>query len=874
MRLPRLFLLPLAAVLAAPSAPAAQRPWEAKVDPWVLSTAAAGRTEFLVFLKEQADVSGADALPTKEEKGRYVHERLSRTAARTQGPLLALLSARGAEHRPFWIANMIWVRGDQALIEELAQRPDVARLYANPTVRVQPPVESFPLGEAPQAIEWNVARIRAPELWTAGFSGQGVVIGGQDTGYDWDHPALRNKYRGWNGAAANHNYNWHDAIHVSNPDCPANSPEPCDDFGHGTHTMGTMIGDDGAGNQIGVAPGAKWIGCRNMNDGDGTPASYSECFQWFVAPTDLNNQNPNPALAPHVINNSWGCPPSEGCTDPNALLTVVQSTRAAGIMVVSSAGNSGPNCHTVDDPPAIYQQTYAVGSTTNTADDAASSFSSRGTVTVDGSNRIKPDVSAPGSGVRSSVPGTGYAGMSGTSMAAPHVAGAVALVLSAFPQLAGSVAQLETILSSTAVPRTSAQTCGGVPGTQIPNTVYGHGRLDVYNALVSRSADLSVTTPPWPVVILTNVARTYTMTVANAGPLPATAIALDQPWPASVTVGTVTPSQGNCTVSAGVIDCSLGTLAPSAAATVTVTITPTQPAVLQSRITVTAAEFDVALANNTRDILTFVEDCPPATPSITAPLSAPPDAPGLQATVPTAPGHNYVWTLTGGTITAGQSTGTLTFTAGPAGTTMRLSVVDSVAGCDSQPGRRNVQVHFLDVPPGHAFHNHVNTLARNEVTGGCGGGNYCPDASVTREQMAVFLLRAKEGAGYVPPACATPMFNDVPCSSPFARWVNELATRGVTTGCGGGNYCPLSAVTREQMAVFLLKTLEPPGYVPPACVTPAFGDVPCSSPFARWINELAARGITGGCGGGNYCPASPNTRGQMAVFVVATFGLN
>jgi hypothetical protein len=230
--------------------------------------------------------------------------------------------------------------------------------------------------------------------------------------------------------------------------------------------------------------------------------------------------------------------------------------------------------------------------------------------------------------------------------------------------------------------------------------------------------------------------------------------------------------------------------------------------------------------------------------------------------------------VAGGTITGGQGTGTITFTAGPAGTTMKLSVVDSVAGCDSLPGRRNVQVHFLDVPPGHAVHNHVNRLARNEVTGGCGNGNYCPDASIPREQMAVFLLVAKEGTGYVPPACVTPMFTDVPCSSPFASWINELSTRGVTGGCGGGNFCPQTAVPRDQMAVFLLLTEEGPGYDPPACVTPSFGDVPCSSPFAKWIEELALRGITGGCGGGNYCPASPNTRGQMAVFIVTTFGLN
>ena len=120
----------------------------------------------------------------------------------------------------------------------------------------------------------------------------------------------------------------------------------------------------------------------------------------------------------------------------------------------------------------------------------------------------------------------------------------------------------------------------------------------------------------------------------------------------------------------------------------------------------------------------------------------------------------------------------------------------------------------------------------------------------------------------------TPRFTDVPCSSPYAPWINELALRGVTGGCTGGNYCPDSAVTRDQMAVFLLLTKEGAGYTPPPCTTPTFGDVPCSNAFARWIYELVARAITGGCGGGNYCPVSPVTRGQMAVFLVATFVLN
>ncbi len=181
---------------------------------------------------------------------------------------------------------------------------------------------------------------------------------------------------------------------------------------------------------------------------------------------------------------------------------------------------------------------------------------------------------------------------------------------------------------------------------------------------------------------------------------------------------------------------------------------------------------------------------------------------------------------------------------------------------------------FLDVPGAHPFHPFVEKLVRHQLTAGCGGGDYCPASPVTRAQMAVFLLRANDGPTYVPPACAAPTFADVPCSSGFAPWVDELAARGVTAGCGGGNYCPNDPVTRAQMAVFLLVTHDGSGYVPPPCVTPTFGDVPCSSGFSRWVDELALRGITAGCGGGNYCPDNPVTRGQMAVFLVTTFGLS
>ncbi|NNE08690.1 MAG: S8 family serine peptidase, partial [Gemmatimonadetes bacterium] len=302
-------------------------------------------------------------------------------------------------------------------------------------------------------------------------------------GYDWDHPALIETYRGTQfGSPVDHNYNWHDAITGAGNGgiCVPDSPVPCDDHGHGTHTAGTMVGDDFGANQIGVAPGAEWIGCRCMDQGDGTPGTYADCLQWMIAPTDLAGSNPDPARAPDVLNNSWSCPASEGCTDINVLKTVVENVRAAGIVVVVSAGNEGPGCETVARPIAIYDGSFSIGAT-DINDDIAG-FSSRGAVSVDGSGRAKPDMSAPGVNVRSSIPGGSYSSSSGTSMAAPHVAGAVALLVSANPGLRGDVDAIESILTATSVPKTSGETCSGVPGSSVPNHTFGHGILDVYAA--------------------------------------------------------------------------------------------------------------------------------------------------------------------------------------------------------------------------------------------------------------------------------------------------------------------------------------------------------------------------------------------------------
>lgn len=490
--------------------------WQVKIDPWLIEETALGsETEFLVYLTEQADLSGAASLGTKEAKGYYVYRELTSVARRTQADILKALAAAGVQNRPFWVANMVWVRADQRTLLEMARRQDVAHIYANPAVALVEPAD--PQGDkairSPSAVEWNISLVNAPDVWNTGYTGQGVVIGGQDTGYQWDHPALVNQYRGWNGITATHDYSWHDAIHTSGSTCVENSPEPCDDDSHGTHTMGTMVGDDGGSNKIGMAPGAKWIGCRNMKRGVGTPATYAECYQWFIAPTDLNDQNPDPAKAPHVINNSWSCPPSEGCTDPNVLLTVVENVRAAGIVTAHSAGNSGSACSTIWDPAAIYDASFSVGATTSA--DTIASFSSRGPVTRDGSSRLKPDIAAPGSNVRSSSTVSSYSYKSGTSMAAPHVAGLVALLISASPKLAGDVDSIEGLIQRTAVAKTTSQGCGGDQPTTVPNNVYGYGRIDAlaaYTYMTTHHLEIDKLAPS---MVAPGQQLTYTLTVAH-----------------------------------------------------------------------------------------------------------------------------------------------------------------------------------------------------------------------------------------------------------------------------------------------------------------------------------------------------------------------
>jgi serine protease AprX len=463
-----------------------------KIAPWVIAETANGQqAEFFVVLADQADLSAARAMRTKNEKGRFVRDALWTKSQATQGPILRWLRERRIEHRSFYIVNAILVKGTREIAQTLAARPDVARVEGNPQIQNVLPqpsaiIEAPSQPQRPATIEPGITYTHAPDVWALGFRGQGITVAGADTGQRWTHNALKPHYRGWDGQNADHDYNWHDSIHdsVGNP-CGNDSPEPCDDQGHGTHTIGTVVGDDGAGNQIGMAPGAKWIGCRNMDQGNGTPARYIECMEFFLAPYPVNG-NPNqgdPLKAPDITSNSWVCPPSEGCS-VNTLQAAVEAQAAAGIMMVAGAGNDGPNCSTVFYPPALYEASYTVGAL-NTGTDTIASFSSRGPVTIDGSNRVKPDITAPGTNTRSSynTSDNAYASLSGTSMATPHIAGAMALLWCARPNFRHDISGSRTMLNNAAHFISSTQ-CGTAGP---PNDVYGWGRVDISAAVPAPS---------------------------------------------------------------------------------------------------------------------------------------------------------------------------------------------------------------------------------------------------------------------------------------------------------------------------------------------------------------------------------------------------
>jgi subtilisin family serine protease len=472
----------LAAASAArgPGAPATSAP----IQKGLLEKLATGKTDtFVVEFAAKADLRGATKIAGHTARGKFVLDTLTANARKSQATAQALAKQAGIKAKSYWLYNEMIVHGTAKQASQFAKLKGVTLVRAEKTYPLVKPVPTkVAIQQAIGDPEWGVAKIRAPEAWAEGILGQGVVVSSVDTGVDFTHPALVNQYRGNNGDGTfTHDYNWWDPSGIC-------GGEPCDNVGHGTHTMGTMVGGDGPGPftpDTGVAPGARWIAAKGCEDLGCSEDSLLSAGQWILAPTDLNGENPDPSKRPDIVNNSWGGDPND-----TFYLATVQAWRAAGIIPVFSSGNPGPDCGQ-GSAPGDFGEVFSAGATD--IDDNIADFSGRGPSPF---GKINPDVAAPGVDVISSVPGGGYEAFSGTSMAAPHVSGTIALALSAKPALLGdpnNYGPLTDAVRTTAVDHLD-DSCGGAADGD-PNNVYGDGRIDAKAAadLIATGGTLSGT---------------------------------------------------------------------------------------------------------------------------------------------------------------------------------------------------------------------------------------------------------------------------------------------------------------------------------------------------------------------------------------------
>ncbi|MEV6967333.1 S8 family serine peptidase [Hamadaea sp. NPDC051192] len=391
-----------------------------------------------VVMKEQASLAG---LPTttgpgsgRDARVAAVYQRLVQQADRTQADLRKQLDRWHLSYQPYYLVNGIQVDGGPLVRQWLSARDDVDRVLLDPVLRPLPSeIETHhgPL-TSPGTDHWNIDMVGAPTAWAQGVTGSGIVVGSSDSGADGTHPALAANFRGGPDS-------WYD---------PWNgTTQPTDHNGHGTHTLATAVGHEG----VGVAPGAQWIGCVNLARNMGSPSYYLDCLQFMLAPFPTGG-NPftdgHPDRAPNILTNSWGCPEVEGC-DPASLRPAIDALAAAGIAVVVAAGNSGPRCGSITDPPATYASAITVAAVNSNG--AVTDFSSRGSSDTPG----KPDIAAPGEQVLSAMPGGTYEKADGTSMATPHVAGVIALLWSKEPALIGDLTATRQRLTTSARPATT-----------------------------------------------------------------------------------------------------------------------------------------------------------------------------------------------------------------------------------------------------------------------------------------------------------------------------------------------------------------------------------------------------------------------------------
>ncbi|WP_226673089.1 S8 family serine peptidase [Rossellomorea aquimaris] len=449
---------------------------------------------YLVKFKDQVDTESVAKKATEKAKKQklsanskkllkrnMVVSELRATALESQAQVKEYLqkekkSGAVKEIKDFYVVNGMAVTSTKKVMEKISTFAEVEKILPNETRQIIQPAKAKTSSSAvldkeapntPASIEWNIDRVGAPAVWDMGIDGAGTVIASIDTGVQWDHPALKEKYRGYNPQnpeSPDHEFNWFDAT--------AGQGAPYDDQGHGTHTVGTMVGSEPDGsNQIGVAPGAKWIAVKAFTADGGTDVDLLEAGEWILAPKDAEG-NPHPEMAPDVVNNSWG----GGAGLDEWYRDMVSAWRAAEIFPEFSAGNTtlfNPGGPGSIANPANYPESFATGATD--INDQLGSFSLQGPSPYD---EIKPEIAAPGVNIRSSVPGGNYeGGWNGTSMAGPHVSAVAALLRQVDASL--TVDEIEEILMSTAVPLTD----GTFP--ESPNNGYGHGLVNAFDAVSS-----------------------------------------------------------------------------------------------------------------------------------------------------------------------------------------------------------------------------------------------------------------------------------------------------------------------------------------------------------------------------------------------------
>lgn len=356
------------------------------------------QSDIVVYFTPVEDFKEARSILDRDSRIHRVVDVLKTTVHSMQAPAIQYLQSQGLDHKVYYSGNLIVVKNARMTdVQSLLGMENVRHVGLNisSTLNEVEDAREISEPEVKRSIGSHLKLINVPKVWTdLKVRGKGIVVAAHDTGFFGEHDLIKKQYRGWNGQTANHNYNWHDGIVDSQ--CVADGVSPCDDKGHGTHVMGTLVGDDGRGVQTGPAPDARWMGCRNMKVGVGTVESYMECFDFFLAPFPIGGnfkENGDPKKAPHIVNNSWSCPKKEGCMGTE-FVNVIKAYKEAGIMLVAAASNSGPGCGTVSSQPGTYSEDVFVVGAWNTFINEVAFFSSKGPSTL--TNKVVPHVVARG----------------------------------------------------------------------------------------------------------------------------------------------------------------------------------------------------------------------------------------------------------------------------------------------------------------------------------------------------------------------------------------------------------------------------------------------------------------------------------------------